>query len=904
MKSNATSPFDKAIRLEASGRFGDALIALRQASPHDQHTTQLRSCLMADLLQRTGSNDEALSLATQNLRTKAYPSDLAARCHFVLGNVHRDRGDHQAAVGYFQAAERLVDSDLELACWIQLRLIAVLTEIVGSHAAMARLGEVRRILTKVGDARPFAVLHLLSAEMEVLRGRFDVARGHVKTAESLLADLDNAWLQSSLAIRQFALSYCAGDLIEAAIVARSALEWATVSGHRGALRAASGNLGQIQIVLGRFAEGEAYIQTAHSLCEKGSAEYIATADNLAQVRLQQGDFGGCQEIINQLEADAESTEHSRHGHYRGWLLQTKTQLLLGQRKVAEAAKLWTEIERTSWAPETRVGAALRLVAAEAFAENHDFVVAAKYLASVLTVSVELPPDLVAEMERVAGKTLALAGCPHAGRSHLQRAVAMFEVIGHSIGKAEAAKDLDALAPAPDDRTEPAILADALDAFRALLDTRRRPDLFAQEATALLHKLECAERIRLDANSSGGGLRSDQNGIESIVIDLGRTGEHPLSLCISPQGDPAAIHTAATFARVLERILDSDGKDRDSGAADSLWSGKEWSSNDEIAFAAQPMLDIVKTVRKVAPTDFAILITGETGTGKEVLAKIIHEHSGRKSKPFVAFNCAAVPRELLESQLFGHKRGAFSGAVDHFQGVIRSVSGGTLLLDEIGEVPLEMQPKLLRFLESGEVHSLGDARPTKVDVRLLFATNARLEDAVAEGRFREDLFYRINVIPVRVPPLRERREEIPLLVNLFVNRFCRELSRDTARVTTAAMERLILYDWPGNVRQLANEMRRLVALVDEGGLIEPHQLPASITKEQTPLQTAVRSQPAGAAHITVSLDQNLDEAMKQLERSFVNYALEKANGRVSGAAELLGLSRKGLYMKRQRLGLLD
>ena len=270
-------------------------------------------------------------------------------------------------------------------------------------------------------------------------------------------------------------------------------------------------------------------------------------------------------------------------------------------------------------------------------------------------------------------------------------------------------------------------------------------------------------------------------------------------------------------------------------------------------------------------------------------------------PFLALNCAAMPKDLLESQLFGHRKGAFSGATENHQGIVRAANGGTLFLDEIGELPLDMQAKLLRFLEMSEVHPVGDSHPVKVNVRLIFATNGDLEEAVRQNRFRQDLFYRLNVIPIKVPPLRERREEIPVLANLFAQRFAGEFAKEPVRFSATAMELLILYSWPGNVRQLANEIRRLAALAESGAYVTPDQL-----SQQLQAQT-VRPRAAtveGTPRMQVRIDQSLEQATAYLESEMIKHALRQAGGRVADAASALGISRKGLYLKRVRLGLTD
>jgi DNA-binding NtrC family response regulator len=317
-------------------------------------------------------------------------------------------------------------------------------------------------------------------------------------------------------------------------------------------------------------------------------------------------------------------------------------------------------------------------------------------------------------------------------------------------------------------------------------------------------------------------------------------------------------------------------------------------------SSQEMIDLLATTRRLAPSPITVLVTGETGTGKELLARALHDTSPRKDKPFIPFNCSAVARDMLDAQLFGYRRGAFTGAHDAFQGVIRAAAGGTLFLDEIGEITPEVQPKLLRFLESNEIHPLGEPKPIKVDVRVVAATNANLEQLVGEGRFREDLFYRLNVVRLEVPPLRERREEIPLLVQHYLDKHGRDAQKPRLRVAQETMEYLILYRWPGNVRQLANEMRRLVALAEAGAVLMPEHLSPELAASRRTVPASERD--LAPTEFVVRLDQPLSAAMEHVERAMIQHALKLAGHRLEEAAQMLGLSRKGLYLKRQRLGI--
>ena len=318
------------------------------------------------------------------------------------------------------------------------------------------------------------------------------------------------------------------------------------------------------------------------------------------------------------------------------------------------------------------------------------------------------------------------------------------------------------------------------------------------------------------------------------------------------------------------------------------------------FASEAMLELVKTIRRVSQTPVTILLTGETGTGKDILARMIHEYSPRASRMFVPFNCTAVPREMLDSQLFGHRRGAFTGAQEQSPGVIRGAAGGTLFLDEIGEIGPEAQVKLLRFLESNEVHPIGESHPVKVDVRVVAATNRDLDALVRDGLFREDLFYRLNVIRLRVPPLRERREEIPAIVEHYLTRLGHEFKKGPLSASAEAMEYLLLHPWPGNVRQLANELRRAAALADADAVIMPEHLSPQVMASRRTVPVSERD--PLPTEVVVRIDQPLGSATEHLERTMIQHAMTLAHGHMDQAAQLLGISRKGLYLKRQRLGL--
>jgi hydrogenase-4 transcriptional activator len=314
-------------------------------------------------------------------------------------------------------------------------------------------------------------------------------------------------------------------------------------------------------------------------------------------------------------------------------------------------------------------------------------------------------------------------------------------------------------------------------------------------------------------------------------------------------------------------------------------------------ASPAMMRVVEQIQRLQGNELTVLITGESGTGKELVARAIHVGSLRSSAVFLPYNCTTTTRDLADSQLFGHRRGSFTGAVNDQLGLVRTATGGTLFLDEIGDLPLDVQPKLLRFLEQGEIMPIGETRPQPVDVRVIAATNADLEQRVAEGKFREDLYYRLAVIRILIPPLRDRREEIPHLTSLFMREISERLNKPDVFLTPDTLELLAQHWWPGNVRQLRNEIQRLVALSRPGQGIGPEHLSPEITSAAI-RQHAVGQGPSAGARLPVT---SLAAAVDGLEREIIEATLHQSSGNISEAARSLGLTRRGLYLKLRRLG---
>jgi len=313
------------------------------------------------------------------------------------------------------------------------------------------------------------------------------------------------------------------------------------------------------------------------------------------------------------------------------------------------------------------------------------------------------------------------------------------------------------------------------------------------------------------------------------------------------------------------------------------------SFDNFMGTSDVVVNLKKAARRIAVTDSTVLIRGESGTGKDLIAKAIHHHSPRCGGPFVTINCAALPESLLESELFGHKKGSFTGAIKDKDGLFKVADGGTFFLDEVGNTSMAIQVKLLRVLEEKKIIPVGDTQPIDVDVRLIAATNSDLEADVKSGRFRADLFYRLNVIPIMIPPLRERREDISLLVRYFIDRYCEKICIPTKEISPEAMELLVGYHWPGNVRELENTIERAV-LLNRSEALEVSDLPEKLACPES-IAAVSDAEPA-------------NPTLESIEKAYIHYVMTQTGGRKTKAARILGIDTSTLYRKLDRYKMKD
>ena len=526
----------------------------------------------------------------------------------------------------------------------------------------------------------------------------------------------------------------------------------------------------------------------------------------------------------------------------------------------------------------------------------------------------------AGLSRLAlGKLAAQAGATSQAVRYLDEAVSVFEQLGAKpILEETRAIQVDLDQAGTDARLGAGLDSDA-EVVRRLVDAAVLTDLLSREAIAAMVDSCDADAGVLFVQRPEGAVRTVATaggadatralaraaGTAGIARDgtvlmesVGRHEDGPLLAALSrsrPFGDPMIrrFRMMALVARqgfelctARDRPLQSNAHRR-GRALETLLPGFICSS--------AAMSRVVDQIQRLQDNDLPVLITGESGTGKELVAQAIHVGSRRRTGIFLPHNCTSTTKELADSQLFGHRRGSFTGAIADQPGVARSAEGGTLFLDEIGDLPLDIQPKLLRFLEQGEILPVGDPRPLRVDVRVIAATNADLQQRVTEGSFREDLFYRLGVIRIHVPPLRERREEIPHLTGFFLREACERFGKPDVELGADTQELFGNHAWPGNIRQLKNEILRAVAMSAPGEVIDVDHLSPEVSGPMVPQGEIPKRR---ALDCSVSLA----AAVEQLERQLIRSALDSSASNISETARELGLTRRGLYLKLRRLGM--
>lgn len=876
--------------------------------------------MLAELLSLSVETEPAIELSGRLLRHRDLSAQQRCRVRGVLGQCYFRKGDYNRGTDHYhigiETAEHSNASIEE--CKLRVQLLVNQIRWLGPQHAVANLALLRQKLHHVADPSIAVTFHLALAELAAKLSLTPRARKHLETARALLPTITDQSIRNIFKQSEIALAAEEGDFGEAL---RCALQMADEGDSRAPKLSLPTLVGHLLIAQSKFAEAEKWLHAQLDEHKLAVGSEIALRDTMMLLRLSQGDLDEAaseSEYIQQLLDDTETND----SFFGLWYQLTRVKWLYRCQRDQEGLGIaMGAIPRIERMADRNLSDRMKLLVAEGFGLTGDPLRGTALVAEVFKANPDLPLEITADAFRVTG-TLIAAHDPEAALVQFDRAERILRALGNIAAADEIARE------AADTVTnksnfgnihsggaqrvyEQSASAQLTERIAALMDTCLNAALLASETLSLVADTDTVLQAKVVRTHPDGRREAtvsycasetlavdDASG--TVIIPLGTHRNCAYEIIAIARPLPTARTTLLAVERLVHRALAHAQTRQLEREQAALWPEQSPEQELGLICSSDRMQALVKTIRRVAGSNITVLFTGETGVGKELFARALHQASARKERTFLPFNCTTVPREMLDSQLFGHRRGSFTGAHEDSAGLIRAAAGGTLFLDEIGDMSLEAQPKLLRFLESGEIRPLGESQPELVDVRIVAATNANLDQLMTEGKFREDLYYRLNVIRIHIPPLRERREEIPLLLEHFLERYSRELQKPMPRVADETLEYLVLYRWPGNVRQLGNEIRRMVAMAEAGAVLMPAHLSAEIAASRRTFPTD-RQRPEPTEVVT-RIDQPLAAAVEHVERAAIQRALAICDGRVEDAAKVLGLSRKGLYLKRQRLRL--
>lgn len=900
---------------------------------------------------------QVLSQYENKAELKSLPPVLQCKVAYRLGAAHGGTTDLPKAISQtrfaLQLAQQHHSQEVAHQCLI---LMSVLFRKLGElHLAQTYLEPIIQNAATIAPELLAQAYNSLGI-IRTLEGKWDEARRAYITAIDAVCDKDAPLLRGSLDVNLAAVVSLQGKMREAKVLLERALPQLMRARNPRLIANARSNLGFNLLRLGKMTQAEATLQAALEEAKSCEIDLIvaSTLETLGECHSVQGHFDEAESLIQQ---SLQMLEQLRVSFNQAHALRTYGRHLLLQNKFAAAQQAFEKslaVAHQSADPYAQAEAELYII--ETLLAQGDVPNAQqRFLAHKESIEKLESLYVLGHLWEVAG---ALARQEQEWLESIRRfkqACSIWEVVEEpyrcgrmryqiglcydAIGNTERAQTYFALAQRLFQQssaapmlhlaenalqsvaqrparvtTAPELTTRLVDGLKSLLETLLNADLALPEFTRLLHEDFAAAPIVVfrqeaeekfvplaykgcslkEATELAARLLSTTNSPEEYVGKISLNDSQTYAFYIKRLKGELTDSILDLFVWHLRLILKQAISMQSFQSLLATSKPTELLPMPGLIYASPAMQQIVEQAHRLSKSNINVLITGESGTGKELVAHGIHLLSQRANKPFIPFNCAAAPRELLESQVFGHRRGAFTGASNSFAGVVGAAANGTLFLDEIGDFALEMQPKLLRFIQSGEVQRVGEATPSYVDVRLIAATNCDLEKMVEAGRFRPDLYYRLNVIRFHLPPLRERREEIALLANHFLRHYCTQMEKSEIVLLPATLAVMEQYDWPGNARELESEIHRLAALVPAGTQVAPQYLSATIYKAP--------KAGASAAITPDTANKTLAQLMDETQRSIISNVLEKTGWNISRTAKELGITRFSLRNMMKRFNL--
>lgn len=823
-----------------------------------------------------------------------------AEAYLGLALAETLEGQHESALKSFEQALKLIGQHPAtfLLAKIYQNMAGVCWYLKRPQEGIGHLEKAIGYYESGDTKRDAAIAHNNLGNNLILIGKWDRAQEAFERSLALLTEVNDREDKVPMALDSLGeLWMLRGNLEKAKDYLERAVAMATENGNRWYACQAWRTLARCRMAMGAITEALAAIGQALELAERiGDRQAICDSRLLlAETSFQSSDLDSCEENLQAVAAQVSESAADMG-------LAGEAQRLYGLLAMARSdASRATQHFGRSVSIFDLLGDRYRAARAHHDLARAYLLVQPELAAEHLTRAVNVFRELGARRDLEVAEA-ALAAHDQTAPQQQRRRDAVLQLVTLRLAEAVASRALLL-------RELAAVIRQETDAQRVVileLDEEQRQRVVAAQGCDQAEATGLADEFAsVDNDAARERFAKKHN---ATLYTLRSTNALPATVLISPRRESGKSTNLdlEPLLRVVELGMDlcalrERAKTAESASEDGQLSGS--SLLPGFIHSSPAMTRLVEEVHKIRSSDVTVLITGESGTGKELVARAIHAISSRRDKVFVPFNCTAVPKELSEGYLFGHRRGAFTGAISDSPGVIRSAADGTLFIDEVGDLPLDVQPKLLRFLQEGEIQPLGERQPITVDVRIITATNMDLEEMVAQGRFREDLYYRLNVIRLRVPPLRERRSEIAAIVNYYVNHYSAKFGRHDIQIAPQAVDLLMVADWPGNVRQLCNEIQRIVARAENGTVITPEHLSPEFSRTSLPAIPVPTNTALGntlGPSMTVPLQNvTLAEALSEVETRMISEAMRKHNGNISRAARELGLTRRGLYLKLDR-----